>query len=121
MEAADDRRGLAATYDLLGATNVMGSDIPAGVAHFQRAVALFQELGDLQGLSSSLSTLAMCGGSYSFNTTICPAIDRATCIHDGEEALRLARQIGWRTGEAGALIYLALGHGPHGAYALALE
>jgi DNA-binding CsgD family transcriptional regulator len=121
VEAAGDRRGLADTYDLLGVTNVMGSDIPAGVAYYQRAVALFRELGDLQGLSSSLSTLSMCGGSYSFNTTVCPALDRATCIHDGEEALQLARQIGWRTGEAGALVYLALGHGPHGEYALALE
>jgi DNA-binding CsgD family transcriptional regulator len=121
VEATNDRRGLAATYDLLGVTNVMGSDIPAGVAYYRRAVALFQKLGDLQGLSSSLSTLSMCGGSYSFNTTVCPAIARATCIRDGEEALRLARQIGWRTGEAGALVYLALGHGPHGEYALALE
>jgi DNA-binding CsgD family transcriptional regulator len=121
MEATDDRRDLAATYDLLGVTNVMGSDIPAGVAYYRRAVALFRELGDLQGLSSSLSILSMCGGSYSFNTSICSALDRATCIHDGEEALRLARQIDWRTGEAGALVYLALGHGPHGEYALALE
>jgi DNA-binding CsgD family transcriptional regulator len=100
---------------------MMADDVPAGVAHYERAVALFRELGDLQGLSSSLATLAMRDSSYSFNTSVCLVADRATCIADGEEALRIARQIGWRSGEAGALTYLAMAHGPHGEYTAALE
>jgi DNA-binding CsgD family transcriptional regulator len=42
-------------------------------------------------------------------------------VRDGEEALQIARQIDWRAGEAGALVYLAFGHGPRGDYARALE
>ena len=36
----------------------------AGVAHYQQAVALFRDLGDLQGLSSSLAVLSLRGASY---------------------------------------------------------
>ena len=86
FEAANDRRGLAATYDLLGVTNMMGSDILAGVLYYERAVALFRELHDRQGLVSSLANLAMRGASYPFSTTVCPPSDRAACVADGEEA-----------------------------------
>src|SRR5581483_3745365 len=48
-------------------------------------------------------------------------VEPADCIRDGEEALRIARQIDWRAGEANALVYLAFGHGPRGEYRLAIE
>jgi DNA-binding CsgD family transcriptional regulator len=118
---ANDRRGLAATYDLMGATSLLGGDVPAGVEQYQQAIALFRELGDLQGLSSSLATFSIRGASYLCMATVWPLVDPAACVHDGEEALSLARQIGWRAGEAGALVTLASGHGPRGEYALALE
>jgi DNA-binding CsgD family transcriptional regulator len=120
FQAAGDQRGLAATYDLLGATHVMGGDIPAGVEHYEQAVVLFRELGDLQGLASSLMTFSMRGASYMWSATVWPIVDAAVCIRDGEEALRIAQQIGWRAGEANALIYLAFGYGPRGQYARAL-
>jgi DNA-binding CsgD family transcriptional regulator/tetratricopeptide (TPR) repeat protein len=121
FQAAGDAHGLAATYDLLGVTNVMAGDISAGVAHYEQAVALFRRLGDLQGLSSCLATLALRGASYTFSATVWPIVDPVVCTSDGAEAVRIARQIGWRAGEANALIYLALAHGPRGEYALALE
>jgi DNA-binding CsgD family transcriptional regulator/tetratricopeptide (TPR) repeat protein len=99
----------------------MGGDIPAGVVHYEQAVALFRELGDLQGLASSLITFSMRGASYVWGTTVWPIVDAAACIRDGEEALRIAQQLDWRTGEANALIYLAFGHGPRGQYTRALE
>jgi DNA-binding CsgD family transcriptional regulator len=121
FDAAHDRRGLAATYDLLGVTHMMSSDVPTGVAYYERAVALFRDLGDYQGLITSLANLAMRGASYPFNTTVCPPSDRAACMADGEEALWLARDIGWRSGEANVLIYLAYAYGARGEYAPALE
>jgi DNA-binding CsgD family transcriptional regulator len=121
FQAASDQRGLAATYDLLGATHVMGGDIPAGVEHYEQAIVLFRELSDLQGLVSSLMTFSMRGASYMWGTTVWPMVDAAAFIRDGEEALRIAQQIGWRAGEANALIYLAFGHGPRGQYARAIE
>jgi DNA-binding CsgD family transcriptional regulator len=121
FQAADDQPGLAATYDLLGVTQIMGGDIPAGVEYYQQAIVRFQALGDLQGLSSSLAAVSMRGASYPWGATVWPLEDAEACIRDGEEALRVARQIDWRTGEAGALVYLAFGHGPRGEYARALH
>jgi DNA-binding CsgD family transcriptional regulator len=121
FRAVGDRPGLAATYDLMGVTQIMGGDIGAGVEQYEHAVALFRELGDHQGLASSLATLAMRGASYPFITTVCPPSDWTACIADGKEALRLAREIGWRAGEANALIYLAYAYGPRGEYTPALE
>jgi DNA-binding CsgD family transcriptional regulator len=53
--------------------------------------------------------------------TVWPLVDATACVRDGEEALRLAHQTGWRAGEAGALVSLASSHGPRGEYAVALE
>jgi DNA-binding CsgD family transcriptional regulator len=121
FQASGDRHGLAETFDLLGSTYVMGDDILAGVAQYEQAVALFRELGHLQGLLSSLTVLAMRGASYPWSATVWPVVPAADCIRDGEEALRIARQIDWRAGEANALVYLAFGYGPRGEYQLALE
>jgi DNA-binding CsgD family transcriptional regulator len=121
FQAANDKPGLATTYDFLGVTNMMADDIPAGVEHYERAVALFRELGDLQGLASSLAVLSMRGASYPWSATAWPIVDPANCIRDGEEALRIARQIDWPAGEANALVYLAFGHVPRGEYQLALD
>lgn len=121
FRVADDRRGQAMTYDLLGATNTLGGDIPAGVAHYEQAIALFRELGDRQGLSSSLATFSIRGASYLCFATVWPLVDAAACARDGAEALQIAQQIGWRAGEAGALVALASGHGPRGEFALAIE
>src|SRR5438874_8150737 len=46
---------------------------------------------------------------------------RAECVGDGEEALAIARQLGWRSAEALALIFLGIGLGPRGEYARALQ
>lgn len=118
--AANDRAGLAATHDLLGVTQIMGADKPAAAEHYRRAIGLFRELGDLIGLASALATFALRGISY-YHTTTAPVEDGyAAWVGDGEEALGIARQIGWRAGEANALVYLALVHGAAGDYGPAL-
>ncbi len=121
LQAIANAPGLASTYDLLGITHIMGDDLPASVEYYQHAVALWRALNNQQGLSSSLAAMALRGGNYSAITNYWPMLDFAACTSDGLEALRIARQIGWRPGEAGALVYLALSHGPRGEYQLALE
>jgi DNA-binding CsgD family transcriptional regulator len=121
FQAANDRAGLASTYDLLGVTNLMSEDKLAAVAHYRRAIALFRELGDRVGLSSALATVALRGPSYYHMTTVFDADSYAARVGDAEEALEIARQIGWRSGEANALVYLALTHGMAGEYARSLD
>ena len=49
---------------MLGITSYMAGDVPGGVRYYTQAVPLFREIGDLQGLVNSLSTLAMRGSSF---------------------------------------------------------
>lgn len=119
--AAGDRAGLAATHDLLGVTHIMGHDKPAAVRHYREAITLFRALDDLPGLVSALATVALRGISYYHTTTVPADDDYAAWVADGEEALQLARRIGWRAGEANALVYLALIQGAAGDLALAQE
>lgn len=121
FEAVGDLDGLATTYDLLGASNMMGSDIPTGISYYERAIALFRELDNPQGLSSALATHSTRGGSYLGAAMFWQPTSVVACVADGEEALGLAQQIGWRAGETGALVYLAVGHGVRGEYEPALE
>jgi DNA-binding CsgD family transcriptional regulator len=119
--AAGDRAGLAATHDLLGVTQIMGCNKPAAVRHYHEAITLFRECDDRPGLVSALATMALRGISY-YHTTTAPADeDYGAWLRDGEAALQLARQIGWRAGEANALVYLALIQGAHGDYGQAAE
>lgn len=119
FQANDDRAGLAATHDLLGVTHIMTADKPAAYTHYQSAIAIFRELGDRVGLASALATVALRGISYYHTTTVPVEDGYAAWVRDGEEALQLARQIEWRSGEANALVYLALIHGASGFYNLA--
>lgn len=101
-----DRPGLAHTLDLLGMAAVLGGDFVRGTAHYEEAVALFRELDDRRGLASSLAAL--------------PEVDPAVLVRQGEEAVRLARAIGWWSGEAFALGCLALCLAGQGNYGHAL-
>jgi DNA-binding CsgD family transcriptional regulator len=121
FQQAYDRHGLAETYDLLGMTNFLGGDLLQGTASCQQAVALFQDLDDRQGLASSLSTLMLLGGIYETHTTVPAPTGFAECLHFGEQALKIAREIGSRSAEIFALLSLGQYLGPRGEYAYALK
>jgi DNA-binding CsgD family transcriptional regulator len=120
FQRAHDQAGLAATYDLLGVTHCIAGDIAAGIAPYEQAIALFRALDDSRGLASSLMYFAARGANLLWTAAAWPVIPASACIRDGEEALRLARQIGWRAGEAAALVILAYGACPRGAYGHAI-
>lgn len=121
FQELDDRRGIAETFDLLGLASIMGGDLVQATAYFEEAVALFRELDDRQALSSSLATRIVRGWAYRTETMVSGAADLAECASDAETALEIARDIGWRAGEAYALLELGYCLGPQGNYARALE
>ena len=121
FQQANDSQGIAQTCDLLGMTNLLGGDLLQGFTYYQQAVALFQELDDRQGLTSSLATLTAVGGQYETETMVPAPTSFAECLHFGEQALRVAREIGQRPAEIYALCALGQLLGPRGEYAYALK
>lgn len=117
----NDWHGQATTLDLLGITSYISGDIIAGVEYYERAIALFRQLDDPQGLASSLACLAIRGASYLCSTVVWPIASVAVCTREGEEALTIAHQIGWRGGESFAMSYLGQSLGARGEYTRALE
>lgn len=121
FQALNDQRGLAETLDLLGMASQMNGDVIQSYSAYRRAIDLWRDLGDRRGLVSSLAaSLPLCAANYLHNLDV-PATGLAETTGAGEEAVRLAREIGWRAGEAFALFNLALCLGPLGEYAEALE
>ena len=121
FEASNDKSGVAKTLDLLGMASYLGGDLIGGTDYYERAVALFRELDDRQGLASSLATLTMRGGTHQSSTMIAASRDLIEAAREGEEALAIARDIDWRVGEAHALIVLGFCIGARGEYVRALE
>jgi DNA-binding CsgD family transcriptional regulator len=104
FEARDDTSGTAATLDLIATAHGITGNIAASVAHYRRALPLLEALGDRQGLASTLMMLAS-GDS----------------IREGERALDIARDIGWRDGEAYAHVRLAFAYLYRGTLGPALD
>jgi DNA-binding NarL/FixJ family response regulator len=121
FQASNNRPGVAETLDLLGMASYLGGDLIGGTDYYKRAIALFRELDDRQGLASSLATLTMRGGTYQSSTMIAASQDLIEAAREGEEALTIARDIGWRVGEVHALIVLGFCLGAHGEYTRALD
>ncbi len=121
FEEVNDRRGLAATLDLLGLTNFTGGNLIEGSICYERAIALFRELDDRAGLSSALATFGERVSSYVVDLMVLPGVTLEQTQREEEEALQLARDIGWRSGEAYALGTLTLCLTSAGHYARALK
>ena len=121
FQELDDHSGVAETLDLLGMASYLGGDLIGGTDYYERAVTLFRELDDRQGLASSLATLTMRAGTYQSSTMVATGQDLVEAAREGEEALAIAREIGWRVGEAHALIVLGFCLGARGDYNRALE
>lgn len=115
-----DQRGLAETFDLLAIANYNIDGPITGVAYYEQAIALWRTLDEHQGLASSLAMMAVRSTNYLNIAGVWVTASRAACVRDGEEALAIARQLGWRSAEALALIFLGIGLGPRGEYARAL-
>ncbi len=118
FEKLRDRSGLAKTLDLMGLASNFSGDLIQGSTYYKQAIALFRELDDREGLASSLAIATMCGGNYG-TATMVPAANPTEADREGEEALKIAQEMGWRSGEAVALMMWGRCLGPQGDYARA--
>ena len=121
VERAGEPRGIAETLDLLGMAHLLDGNPVAAADHFERAVILWRRIGDRQMLSSSLAGLQVCDVSYQTHA-MAPALGAAGGrTQAAEEALRLARETGWRSGESFASWSAGTWLGATGEYARALD
>ncbi|HLA44556.1 MAG TPA: LuxR C-terminal-related transcriptional regulator, partial [Aggregatilineales bacterium] len=121
FEALDDAPGIAATLDLLAVTSLMAGNMLDCGQYYQQAALRLRQLENPQMLSSCLATMSLVGVSYMTDTSLCPNIELRESINHFNEALHIAHQMGWQSGEAGAYMYGGLGFGARGAFELALE
>jgi tetratricopeptide (TPR) repeat protein len=102
----DDTHGIAQTLDLLGVTSYMASDFTHGSEYFREAIALFYQLDDRRGLASSLVPFGSRIKALSYAAVITTGeLLKGTRegLHEVEQAIRFAHEVGWRAGEAYAL------------------
>lgn len=116
-----DQGGIADTLDLLGLTQYMGGNLPQSAANLREAISLFRNLDRRQGLSSSLVNLMVCAGSHETVTMLPASIEPDEALGSGQEAITIARDIGWRAGESYALSHLASYLATRGDYHRAQE
>ena len=105
FETLDDQPGIAATLDLLAATDFFCGNLAGAVAHYERATHILRNLNHHQTLVSTLANLAL----STLNE------NRA------REALTVAEEIEWRSGEAYALHNLGLVLSTRGDYGQGLN
>ena len=121
FQQLDDRHGVAQTFDLLGMSHSLGGDMIQGAANFRQAIPLLRELDERVDMASSLTTLALGGAEYQATTMVLAAKNLAEGQRDAEAALEIARETGWRSAEAFALIVLAMCQGSCGDFTRALD
>jgi DNA-binding NarL/FixJ family response regulator len=109
FEQVGDRPGQAIATDLLAVVSDIGGDVAGMYARHLRAIALYRELDDRQGLASTMASIvAAAGGSIFEAVPLPPVLAADDALAFGNEALALAREIDWRAGEAYALLNIGL-------------
>jgi DNA-binding CsgD family transcriptional regulator/tetratricopeptide (TPR) repeat protein len=121
FESVGDLPGLAATLDLLGMANYLCADLQGGLECYEHAAELFRSLDDRPGLTTALAMLSLRGGGYELGSMTADASILEQGVREGEQAIELARTIGWRAGESFALGTLSSVFGLRGEYRRALD
>lgn len=116
FQDAEDCRGQAAALDFLGMASLNCGDLADSVRYFVQALALYQIQNDRAAISSIWANLTYFGGAYLLETLVVDPSPFSDEARIGEPALKLAREIGWRAGEAYALTTLGQTYGHRGDY-----
>ena len=104
-EMGDDS-GIAETSDLLGMSLAISGDLFRAGEALDRARKGYEALGDRRGASSVQAAHSMITGISQTDTLVHPDFPVVEGIRDSQAALRLASEVGWRSGEVFALICL---------------
>ncbi len=109
FESLDDQGGVARTVDLLGTSADIGGDIFLMRSRYEKAAAMFRALDDRQGLSSCLATMSLSTiTTFVFETVALPSGPTLELgVAEVNEALSLAEEIDWRSGQAYAHVTLS--------------
>jgi DNA-binding CsgD family transcriptional regulator len=106
FERLGDRRGVAETVDLLALAHFIAGEMVESASCYERAIALHEAIGDRRGLAGALALLCLCDASVHASCTAFGRTALAAETIAGDRPLRLAREIGWRAGEA-FVLYIA--------------
>jgi len=96
------------TLDLLGIASQISGNLTASVAYYDRAVLLFRQLDDPQGLATALTGRGNLAGAGGFALASIPAVPLADGKRDLAEALQISRACNVPLGETWALWALSL-------------
>jgi tetratricopeptide (TPR) repeat protein len=121
FQSLNDQKGLAETFDLLGMANYIHGDLVQSEVYYSHALEIFRELDDREGLISSLASMMLNNDHLQSGMAVVAKTDRGIVLEGGYEAIRISREIGWRSGEAYALITTGNYLGQEGDYATAFD
>ena len=100
VERLGDTGGLAETVDLIAMAHHVGGAQRAAAANYERSIELFTRMDDRRGLANALGLLALCGPSGHSSPTTPFAGPMVAGELAAPRSIPLAREIGWRAGEA---------------------
>jgi tetratricopeptide (TPR) repeat protein len=121
FESLQDDTGMAETLDLLGMTNMLGSRLVRAANFYQQAIELNQRRGDKLALATVLISQLLSGSSAFQTLTLTPSpVAARDLLAQGEQALQLVRESGFRPGEAYTNFILAYYTACHGQYSRSL-
>ena len=103
FEQLHDTHGIANTEDFLSMATALSGDMHGTAIHSQRAIALFKQLNDQRGLANIMASITLRSANYQ-TTTVESESTLPEMVQEGENAVQLARRIGWRSIEAFTLI-----------------
>ena len=126
FESIDDSDGIAATLDLLGVAHVLASDTATGVEYYRKAIPLLRRLDHRRTLVTALVTAAAAqfGAEHALYATSMQhraPTDRAVRYAQLDDALTIAREIGWLAGESFTLAIRANVATNYGEFDIALR
>ena len=121
FEDSKDLSGVAETLGLLGRATYATGGLRESADYYERALTLLKKLDDRRGLVTTLLMQSVVRDpSYLHFALVVPQSGLSENLDDAKEALRVARDIHWRLGEAQVLCKLAHCLGARGDYAGAL-
>lgn len=116
FERLGDDTGVAETVDLIAMAHHVGGEQRSAATYYERSVQLFTSMDDRRGLANALGLLALCGPSYQSSATTPVMSAQAREELRSQRSIRLAREIGWRAGEAFLRFIIADCLVAHGEY-----
>lgn len=124
FEELQDVRGIGNTLDLLGIATCLYGDIPQAGHYLTRAIPLLRQVGDREILHSALmyASIGPWGGwPWRVARMLTSTSSYAEIEAQQQEALGIAREIGWRSGIAYAMGGIGLRAAAYGELRAALQ